>query len=105
MVAAVAASTCCAGPLLLLTLGISGAWIGHLTALERYRPLFIIVAILFLGLAFWRLYFVRQACPDADCCTDQRAEKRQKVVFWIVAFVAFVAFILLAFPWYAPMLF
>ena len=39
--AAILASTCCLGPLVLITLGFSGAWIGNLTALEPYRPIFI----------------------------------------------------------------
>jgi mercuric ion transport protein len=42
--AAILASTCCLGPLVLLMLGVSGAWIGNLTALEPYRPLFIVAA-------------------------------------------------------------
>ena len=43
-VAAVLASTCCLGPLLLVALGLSGAWIGNLTRLEPYRPFFIAAA-------------------------------------------------------------
>ncbi|MBE0974886.1 mercuric transport protein, partial [Escherichia coli] len=39
--AAILASTCCLGPLILVALGFSGAWIGNLTALEPYRPIFI----------------------------------------------------------------
>ncbi|EBW9243678.1 TPA_asm: mercuric transport protein, partial [Salmonella enterica] len=39
--AAILASTCCLGPLVLVALGFSGAWIGNLTVLEPYRPLFI----------------------------------------------------------------
>src|SRR3970282_2820415 len=42
--AAILASACCLGPLVLITLGFSGAWIGNLTALEPYRPIFIGVA-------------------------------------------------------------
>jgi glutathione reductase (NADPH) len=42
--AAVLASTCCLGPVVLLMLGISGAWIANLTLLEPYRPIFIGVA-------------------------------------------------------------
>ena len=34
---AILASSCCIVPLLLLSLGISGAWIGNLTALEPYK--------------------------------------------------------------------
>lgn len=36
--AALLASTCCLGPLVLVTLGFSGAWIGNLTALEPLPP-------------------------------------------------------------------
>ena len=49
--AAILASTCCLGPLLLITLGFSGAWIGNLTALEPYRPIFIGVALVALFFA------------------------------------------------------
>lgn len=43
--AAILASTCCLGPLILVALGFSGAWIRNLTALEPYRPIFIGVAL------------------------------------------------------------
>ena len=38
--AAILASTCCLGPLVLVALGVSGAWIGNLTRLEPYRRVF-----------------------------------------------------------------
>ena len=44
VVGAFLASACCIGPLVLLTLGISGAWIGNLTALEPYKPIFAVIA-------------------------------------------------------------
>ena len=47
--AAIIGSLCCVAPLVLLTLGISGAWISQLTALEPYRPIFIGVMLLFIG--------------------------------------------------------
>lgn len=34
IVGAIAASSCCIAPLLFVSLGISGAWIGNFTALE-----------------------------------------------------------------------
>ncbi len=46
--AATLASTCCLGPLALVALGFSGAWIGNLTALEPYRPIFIGAALVAL---------------------------------------------------------
>jgi MerT mercuric transport protein len=49
--AAILASTCCLGPLVLVALGLRGAWIGNLTLLEPYRPVFIAGALvaLFFG--------------------------------------------------------
>ncbi len=39
--ATIGASLCCIGPLVLLSLGIGGAWVSSLTALTPYRPYFI----------------------------------------------------------------
>ena len=39
-VAAIGASVCCVVPLVLVLLGISGAWIAYLTALDAWRPWF-----------------------------------------------------------------
>src|SRR6266852_4901669 len=58
ILSAIGASICCVGPLVLLALGVSGAWIGSLTALEPYRPLFIVVMLVFLALAFRQLYLL-----------------------------------------------
>ena len=52
VIAAIGASLCRVGPFVLLTLGISGAWIGNLTLLEPYRPFFIVIVLLLsVGLA------------------------------------------------------
>jgi len=48
--AAILASTCCLGPLTLVALGFNGAWIGNLTALEPYRPIFIGLALVAISL-------------------------------------------------------
>lgn len=66
--AAVAASTCCTIPLALVSLGIGGAWIGNLTALEPYRWIFVALAVGALGYAGyneWRL----SRRPACDCET------------------------------------
>ena len=61
--AAIVASACCLGPLVLVTVGISGAWISNLTALEPYRPIFIGVALVFMALAY-RQIFMKARQPD-----------------------------------------
>jgi mercuric ion transport protein len=58
VLAAIGASVCCVGPLVLLALGIGGSWVGSLTAMEPYRPFFIGMTLLFLGLAFRKLYLL-----------------------------------------------
>jgi mercuric ion transport protein len=100
--AAIGASVCCVGPLVLLTLGIGGAWIGNLTAMEPMRPLFVGVAVLFVAQAFRRLYLVPQVCERGTPCADPRTLKRQRLVFWLVV-VTLAG--LLAVPWAAPLLY
>jgi mercuric ion transport protein len=98
--AAIGASLCCVGPLVLLTLGIGGTWIASLTALEPYRPFFAGLTLLFLGLAFRRLYLVPQACTPGKPCADPGTIKRQRLTFWTVA-VPLLG--LLSVPWLAPL--
>ena len=98
--AAIGASICCVGPLLLLLMGIGGAWVANLTALEPIRPFFIGATLLFVALAFRRLYLVPQVCQPGTPCADPRTVRRQRLVFWIVA-VALGS--LLAVPWMAPL--
>jgi mercuric ion transport protein len=72
VLAAIVGSLCCVAPLLLLTLGISGAWISRLTALEPYRPIFIGVMLAFVGLAFRRLYITPAQCAPEEACANPR---------------------------------
>lgn len=98
--AAVGASVCCVGPLVLLTLGIGGAWIANLTALEPLRPWFIAATLLFLGRAFWRLHLQPQVCEPGAACAEPIVLRRQRLIFWVVA-LALLA--LLSVPWLAPL--
>jgi mercuric ion transport protein len=50
---ALAASACCIVPLVLFTLGISGAWIGNLTTLAPYQPYSLAVTGGFLGVGYY----------------------------------------------------
>jgi mercuric ion transport protein len=85
-------STCCVVPLLLVTLGVSGAWIGNLTALEPYRPIFAAVAILLIGAGFWFVYFRGKAdCDGADACQGARRQTATKVILWLAAILTLIA--------------
>jgi mercuric ion transport protein len=61
ILSAIGASICCIGPLVLLALGVGGAWIGSLTALEPYRPIFIGLTPLLLGFAFYGIRYERSS--------------------------------------------
>jgi mercuric ion transport protein len=98
--AGIAASVCCVGPLVLLTFGIGGTWVGNLTAMEPYRPIFIVLTLLFLGLAFRKLYLLPQVCTPGPPCSDPRTIKRQRLTFW---FIAVLLLVLLAVPSLAPL--
>lgn len=100
VLAAIGASVCCVGPLVLLALGISGARIGNLTAMEPFRPWFIGLTLLFLGLAFRKLYLAPRACAADAACADPRVLRRQRITFWIVTTMLLL---LLAVPWIAPL--
>jgi mercuric ion transport protein len=100
LLAAVGASVCCVGPLVLLALGIGGAWISNLTALEPYRPVLIAATLLFLGLAFRRLYLLPAVCAPGAVCADLNTRRRQRLVFWVVSALLLA---LIAVPWMAPL--
>ena len=65
---ALAASSCCIVPVVLFTLGISGAWIANLTALAPYQPIFFAATAGFLGVGYYLVYrHPRVACADGTC--------------------------------------
>lgn len=97
--AAILASTCCLGPLVLITLGFSGAWIANLAVLEPYRPIFIGVALLALFLAGRQIFRPVAACKPGEVCAIPRVRGSYKLIFWIVAALVLLA---LGFPYIAP---
>ncbi|WP_024973301.1 mercuric ion transporter MerT [Ralstonia pickettii] len=98
-VAATLASTCCLGPLVLVALGFSGAWIGNLTVLEPYRPAFIGTALISLFFAYRRIFRPAAACRPGEVCAEPQVQTAYKMIFWLVVALVLVA---LAFPYIAP---
>jgi mercuric ion transport protein len=99
-IAAILASTCCLGPLVLVMLGVSGAWIGSLAALEPYRPVFIGVAVLALAFAWRRIYRPVADCRPGEVCAVPQVRTTYRVLFWVVAALVAIA---LVFPYLAPL--
>ena len=101
-IATIGASLCCVAPLVLVALGISGAWIGYLTALQPYSIYFSGMAIFFLGMAFYRLYLATPGCKPGDVCALPARRRDQRIIFWIATTVLGA---LLAFPYYGQIFF
>lgn len=101
VLSAIGASACCAGPLVLVALGLGGAWVSGLRALEPLFPVFVVLALGAFGFAFWRLYVAPRRCVPNIACASPRTLRRQRVAFWITL-VAAKALIL--FPFYGPRL-
>src|SRR6266700_1364351 len=56
ILAALGAASCCVVPFALFILGVSGAWIGNLTGLEPYQPIFAAIAFANIGYGFYLVY-------------------------------------------------
>lgn len=82
---ALGAASCCVIPFALFLTGVSGAWIGNLTALEPYQPIFAGVSLAFVGYGGWRLRRKREiACADGYCATPQ-SDRIAKIGLWTAA--------------------
>ena len=98
--AAIVASACCLGPFVLVSVGISGAWIANLAVLEPFRPYVLAIAVVCLGLAYQRIYRApsAEACDIGTICAAPRTRTIYKGVFWTVSALVLVAF---GFPYVA----
>ena len=92
LIGAVLASSCCVVPLILVSLGISGAWIGNLTALEPYKLYFVAATVVLLGAAYWQVYAKpRRACATGSYCASPSSGRITKAALWIAAVVVVLA--------------
>lgn len=97
-IAAILASTCCLGPLVLITLGFSGAWISNLTILEPYQPIFIGLALVALFFAARRIWRPTTACLPGEICAIPQVKSAYKILFAVVSVLVLMA---LTFPYFA----
>jgi mercuric ion transport protein len=96
---ALAAMSCCVMPLALFGLGIGGAWIGNLTALAPYQPIFMGVTFVFLAIGYYLVY--RRpgvACADGEACARPLPRRGVKLALWVATALVAAA---LAFPYVA----
>jgi mercuric transport protein len=79
LTAALAASACCTVPLVLVSFGVGGAWVGSLTTLAPYRWIFVTLALGALAYAGYNEW-QRSQRPDCDCETILSSSTRRSLL-------------------------
>lgn len=89
--AALGAASCCVIPFTLFTAGVSGAWIGNLTALEPYQPIFAVVSLGFIGLGASQLRRKAALACASGYCGTPRADRVARIGLSSAAVLVVVA--------------
>jgi mercuric ion transport protein len=77
-------------------------WIGNLTALAPYQPIFVAFTLGFLGAGFWLVYLrPKPACTGGEACARPLPGRIVKTSLWLAIILVAAA---LAFPYVAPAL-
>lgn len=97
LIAAVGSTLCCAGPLVAVLLGVSGA--GLARTFEPLRPLFIVGTVGALAYGHWTLRRLRTAaCEPGTLCASSRAHTWMRATLWAATALACL---LVLFPWWS----
>lgn len=98
VLAAIGASVCCIGPVFAAMFGMTS--LAALVKYEPLRPLFTIMTLTALGLAFYMTYRKRpaEACEPGSVCATRgvdRVQRFNRIMLWIAAAIAVIV---LTFP-------
>ena len=98
--AALAMTSCCILPLLLVSLGVTGVFIGQMTALYQYKWITFSIASVFLAYGFWKAYrpVADETCADGTCARPLN-RRLMRSILWVSLVVVIVALI---FPYVSP---
>lgn len=95
--AAIGSALCCAGPLISVAIGLSGA--GLASTFEPLRPYFLGAAAVSLGWGFLTVYREdRKACEPGSLCASDIVRRRMKRWLWTATVIA-LGFA--TFPWWS----
>ena len=96
---ALLASSCCIAPLVLVTLGASGAWIGNLSVLEPYKAVFAGITFVFLGAGYWWIYHKPKVACEGSYCASPVSNRLTKSALWLAVSLVILA---LSIDFWAP---
>jgi mercuric ion transport protein len=87
--AAFVSAICCAGPVLAVAVGVSGA--GLASSFEPLRPYFLVATGASLVLGFWLLHREeRKACEPGKACANPRVRRMMRITLWTATILAAV---------------
>ncbi|RMF11822.1 MAG: mercury transporter [Alphaproteobacteria bacterium] len=102
LLGALAMTSCCILPLALVSLGVTGVFIGKLGALYQYHWYFLAVAVAALGLGFWKAYRpLATASCEGGACARPINRALMRGVLWLAAGIVLLATV---FPYLTPLL-
>lgn len=97
---ALAMTSCCILPLVLISFGVTGVFIGQMTALYQYKWITFALSAGFLAYGFWKAY---RPVAASDCaagtCARPVDRRLMRGILWTAAVVTLVA---LVFPYISP---
>ena len=103
ILAGLGAASCCLVPFALFSLGITGAWIGNITALAPYQPIFAAVAFGCIGYGGYHVYWKRKKADTVGtACASPVSGRIVKGTLWGATLLIVLA---LTFPYFAPIIF
>lgn len=101
VVTAVGSVLCCAGPMVAVALGLSGA--GLAATFAPLQPYMVAGTVAALGFGFLVLHREeRKACEPGTLCASPVARRRMKQALWIATIIAIP---LVTFPWWSKYVF
>ena len=98
---ALAMTSCCILPLVLFSLGVTGAWIGRLGAMYQYKWFFFAFAGASLAYGFWKVYQpAGKSCEEGAACARPINQRVMKIALWSSATLILTAILFPTFSRY-----
>ncbi|WP_323780133.1 mercuric transporter MerT family protein [Leisingera sp.] len=97
---ALAMTSCCILPLVLVSFGVTGVFIAQLGALYQYKWITFALSAAFIGYGFYKAYrpIPAEACADGTCARPMNRTLMRSIL-WIATVIVAVAMI---FPYLTP---
>ncbi|MGH8241961.1 MAG: mercuric transporter MerT family protein [Steroidobacteraceae bacterium] len=94
-------AACCLLPLVLIALGVGGAFVGAFELLAPYKWIFVTLTTAFLAWSFYAVYWKPTKCTAGRNCKSCGSSRGLRVTLWIATILAVSS---LAFEYLEPLL-